>query len=245
MGIIIDILILLLFLRFILKNYKKPLLRCGIETVCFVLSAGLSVPICILLSNLCYQLIFRNALVKPIADILDSASRLEGSASFYSLIMNQMPTVVQNASDSYQTNTPAIIEQVDKLVMSGASTAGVDIIDIIAKPVIEGVFRATFCVVLFVGLHYLLTSLGAMVENALYTPDRASQNTVLCAVLGCFKCLVVTTIIITFLQLILPALPVLPLFNAQTLGESFLFKLFYHQNILMLFLGDGIYAMSF
>ena len=44
MGIILDILILLVFLLFIVKNTRKTQIRCGLETICFVLSAAFSVP---------------------------------------------------------------------------------------------------------------------------------------------------------------------------------------------------------
>lgn len=244
MGIIIDVLILLLFLRFVMKNYKRPQLRCGIETICFVLAAALAVPICIMLSSFCYELIFRDVFCENIANVVSSSASMESTVSRYSLIMDELPSVIRNGANGYQTNTDAVIAEVERIIQSEASDAAERIIDLVARPVLEGVFRGTFCLIFFIGLQYLLTSIGAVVENALYTPERAIQNPVLCGVLGCFKCLTVVTVIITALQLILPALPPLPLLNAEALGSSFLFRLFYHQNILMLFLGNGIYAMN-
>ena len=246
MGIIIDALILLLLARFVIKNYKRSQLRCGIETACFVLAAVLTVPLSIMLSGVAYEMLFRDILAENISAVVSSGgSALESTVSRYRMIMDKLPSVVRNAADSYQINTDANMAEVERLVRSGAFDAPESIVDILARPVIEGVFRGTFCAVFFAGLQYLCTAIGAMVENALYTPDRATQNTVLCGVFGCFKGLIVISVIVTTLQLILPALPTLPVLNTQTLGSSFLFKLFYHQNVLMLFMGNGIYPMSF
>jgi len=245
MGIIIDVLILLLLARFVIKNYKRPQLRCGIETVCFVLAAIFTVPLSIMVSNMAYEMLFRKVLAENIAPVVNSGSTLESTVSRYRIIMDKLPSVIRNAADSYQINSDANIAAIERLVKSGASDANLQVVDIVARPVIEGVFRGTLCVLFFVGLQYLVTAIGAMVENALYTPDRAMQNTVLCGVFGCFKGLIVITVIVTALQLILPALPKLPLLNTETLGSSFLFKLFYHQNVLMLFMGKGIYPMTF
>jgi len=245
MGIIIDVLILLLLARFVIRNYKRPQLRCGIETICFVLAAILTVPLSIMLSNVGYEMLFRNVFAENIAGVVSGGHALESTVSRYRLIMDKLPSVIRNAADSYQINSDAVIAEVERLVHSGASDANFQIVDLLARPIIEGVFRGTFCALFFIGLQYLVTAIGAMVENALYTPERATQNTVLCGVFGCFKGLIVVTVIVTALQLILPALPELPLLNTKTLGSSFIFKLFYHQNILMLFMGNGIYTMTF
>jgi|GEM_PF-1719493 len=245
MGIIIDILILLLLVRFVIKNYKRPQLRCGIETVCFVIAAALTVPLSIMLSGVAYNMLFREVLADNIAPVVTGGVSLESTVSRFNMILDKLPSVVQNAADSYQINSDENIAQIERLVHSGASDANLSAVDIIARPVIEGIFRGTFCILFFIGLQYLVTAIGAVIENALYTPDRAAQNTVMCGVFGCFKGLVVITVIITALQLILPALPELPLLNAETLGKSFIFRMFYHQNVLMLFMGNGIYPMSF
>ncbi len=245
MGIIIDVLLLLLLARFVIKNYKRSQLRCGIETVCFVIAAILTVPLSIMLSGVGYEMLFREALAKNIAPVVNSGISLESTVSRFYLILDKLPSVVQNAADSYQINSDENIAAVERIVRSGASDANLSAVDIIARPVIEGVFRGTFCVLFFIGLQYLVTAIGAVIENALYTPDRAMQNTVLCGVYGCFKGLIVITVIVTALQFILPALPELPLLNTEALSKSFIFRLFYHQNVLMLFMGKGIYPMTF
>lgn len=244
MGVILDILILFVFLLFVLKNYRKQQLRCALETICFVLAAGFSVPISTMLSNLCYSKLFRGALAHNLEPVLSDTAKLSGNFSNYDRVMEKMPSVVRFASDSYQINTDANIAEVERLVTGNTTVAGVQIVDIVAQPVIEGVFRAVFCAIFFCGLLYLFKSFAAIIENALYSPDRASQNAVLCGAYGCFKALVTLSVSVAVIQFILPALPVIPFLNAETFSRSFVFRLFYHQNILMLFLGKDIYPLT-
>lgn len=244
MGIILDILILLIFLLFILKNYRRSQIRCALETCCYVLAAGFSVPIAKMLAELCYTKLFRSALAHNLDPVLSATAHLSGNYSNYDRVMEKMPSVVRFAADSYQIGTPENVAEVERLVLGNPVTAATQITDILAQPVITGIFRAVFCVIFFCGLLYLLKSFASIIENAMYTPDRASQNTVLCSVFGCFKALVTVSVIVALIQFILPALPRLPFFNTDTFGKSFIFRMFYYQNVLMLFLGQGVYPVS-
>lgn len=245
MGIILDIVILLVFLLYIVKCYRQPQLRGGLETVAYMVALAMAVPISNIASNLAYVKLFRGAIAHNLDKVVEETRMVSGiHVSNLGRVLDTMPTTVQNAAESYQILTEDNIAAVDKLMTSNTPDAAEQIVDIIARPVIEGIFRSVLCVLLFCGLLYLMKSLAAVFENALYSPERAAQNTVLCAVFGCFKALVVITLAVSVIQLLLPALPSMPLLNAEVLGNSFLFKLFYHQNILMLFLGQDIYPMT-
>lgn len=244
MGIIIDILILLFFALCIKRNYRKQQLRCGLETLASAIAMFLSVPLSTGAAELMYTMIFRSALAHNLESVVGNSLQSESQISAIARVMNVMPSVITNAAGSYQTTMAVNVAEVERLVNSGVSSAAVQIVDIVAGPVIQGIFRAVFCMVLYWGLSYLLKSLGAVVENLVYTPELAVQNGVLCGVFGCVKGLIALTLAVAVLQLVLPALPSIPIFNAETLSQSFLFRLFYHQNILMLFLGRGIYPTA-
>ena len=243
MGIILDILILLIFFRIIAKNYRRPQLRCGLETGCYILSLGCSVPLATMLSELCYSKMFRGALAHNLEPILSDTAKMESHSTVFSLLMDKMPSVVVNASESYQTTTDANIEEIERIAMSNARDAGVKIVDILAQPVIEGVFRAVFCLIFFCGLLFLFKAAASILENSLASSGAPTQNSVLCGVFGCFNGLVIVTLIVTIIQLVLPAFPPIAFFNSDLLSSSFVFRLFYHQNILMLFLGKDIYPV--
>ncbi len=244
MGIIIDILILLFFFICIKKNYRRKQLRCCLETGSTLLAMIFAVPLAEMCAELVYNQIFRNALAHNLAVVVSENASAESQTSTLARVMQKMPSVINNASISYQTTSPANVAEVERIMSSGSYTTAESITDILAGPVIQGIFRAVFCIIFFFGLCYLIKSFSAIIENALYSPERAVQNTVLCGVLGCVKGLLIFTMIVAVIQLMLPALPHLPVFNAETLSKSFLFRLFYHQNILMLFLGRGIYPTT-
>lgn len=246
MGYVIDILILLFFVLFIVKNSRKTQIRVILETICFAMSAIVAVPISIFLSELCYSNFFRTPLANKISTVVAQSAFIESTTTDTERLLDQLPSIIRNAAHSYQTITEQSTKAIESLLIGDVQYSPVKIVDILAKPVIEGIFRAIFFLVLFCGLLYLFKSLAAFIENIMYTPDRSSYNVVLGSVFGCFKGMIVLMLIITVMQLVLPALPFsIPLVNENSLNGSFLFRMFYDQNAIMLFLGKGIYPISF
>ncbi len=240
MGILIDLAIIGLFVLYIYKNRKTTQLRCLMETLCYVFSIIFSIPLSITLSNLSYKNFFRPAIAEKIDEQVVGSRITAG----YNAVMQEMPTMVKNAAESYGVATAETRAEVDMLVNSTSNTAAKQITDIVARPVIEGVFRAVFFLILFVAFMFLLKAVAATFENLLYTPDRVVINTALCGVFGAFKAMVVLIFVITVIQFMLPAFWSKPLEMTEFFSTSFLFKLFYHNNVVTLFLGQGIYPMA-
>lgn len=240
MGIFIDLAIIGLFFLYIRKNRKTTQLRCLMETLCYVFSIVFAIPLSITLSEFSYNSFFRPA----IAEKLDKQIVGSKITAGYNAVMQEMPTMVKNAAESYGVATADTKARVDALVNSTSNTAAKEITDIVAKPVIEGVFRAVFFLILFFAFMFLLKAVAATFENLLYTPGRVVINTALCGVFGAFKAMVVLIFTITVIQFMLPAFWSKPLEMTSFFSTSFLFKLFYHNNVVTLFLGQGIYPMS-
>lgn len=243
MGILVDILIVGLFIWYVKKNRKTTQLRCALETACYVLATIFSTPLAIKLSQFGYSSFFRAAIAKK----LDKVVSVGAHSSFYSgynVALQQMPSIVKNATASYGIETQENVSRIDSLVKSGSSTAALDITDIIAQPVIEGVFRAVFFLILFFGFLFLLKAAAATLENLLYTPDRVTINTALCGAFGAFKAIVVLVFTIAIIQFMLPALWSTSIETTSLFNSSFLFRLFYHNNVITLFLGKGIYPVT-
>lgn len=240
-GLVLDALIIALFVGYILKNRKTTQLRCMLETCSYVVSIALAVPISIKLSQLSYSMFFRAAIANKLTKTVARIGEVQTQSDLFDLVMGDMPSMVQNAAGSYSTNSAQNIEQVERILDSGRNTSALEITDIIAQPVIEGVFRATFFLIFFVGLLFVCRAIAATLENILYTQDRASINTALSSVFGAFKAIVVLTVTVTVIQFVLPALPEIPFLTADSFNASFLFRLIYHHNVIMLFLGNGIY----
>lgn len=242
MGYILDILILLFFMLFVYKNLRKTQLRVLIESIAYVAAAVIAVPLARLSASLVYVQFFRDAMAKRIETTVSQAAYIQSHTSSLDRIFSQLPSAIRNASQAYGLRNQEIADKVESMLIGNVSLSPPKIVDLLVQPVICGIFCAAFYLLFFWGLVYMLTSLGASVENAVYTPDRAAYNTVLGGVLGGLKGIIIMLLIITFLQFIVPALPLgLRTFSSEQLSQSFLFRLFYDQNAIMLFLGKGYY----
>lgn len=244
LGYLLDAAIIGVFVMYIVKNRKTTQLRCALETLCYVAAVILAIPIAIKVSELSYNTFFRMAIADKITATVETIASVESHMSGFERILRQMPSMVRNAADSYGVTSPENMAAVEKLLSSSRNTSALEITDLIGKPVIEGVFRAVFFIIFFIALLFLAKGLAATLENLLYTQDRVQVNTSLGGVFGAFKAGVVVLFTITVLQFVIPALPVISFLNVDTFNQSFIFKLFYHNNIVMLFLGNGIYPVS-
>ncbi|MBE6765523.1 MAG: hypothetical protein E7546_06565 [Ruminococcaceae bacterium] len=245
-GVLVDIAILALFFLYAHKNSKLSQITVVIETVCHFLAAVIAVPLANLLAQLSYKYFFRGAIAERIEGVVAEAANTTSSTDHLKRILDSLPKMVSYAAGSYQTLTEESTEKVNALLRGDVSGSAEKIVDILAGPVVEGVFRATYFVILFCGLLYLTKSLGAFLENMMMNADRGSHNAPLGAAMGCIKCAVFVTIVIACMRLCIPTIPEQWQFlSGENLTGSLLFRMFYDQNILMVFLGKGIYPVGF
>ncbi|MBP3415291.1 MAG: hypothetical protein J6L81_08865 [Clostridia bacterium] len=244
-GILVDVGIIALFFLFARNNSKRTQITVVIETICNVLSAAIAVPLARLLASLSYESFFRNAIAERIKTVVADAATTTSSTGNIQRLLDSLPNMISYAAGSYQTITDESIKKIDSLLVGDVTGSAGKIVDILARPVVEGVFRATYFVVVFVGALYLLKSLGAFVENMMMNADRGSNNAALGAAMGCIKCAVFITIVIAAMRLCIPTIPEQWQFlSGENLTGSLFFRMFYDQNILMLFLGKGIYPVG-
>ena len=155
------------------------------------------------------------------------------------------PSIIRNATDAYGLRSEENSNSIISLTRGDLSKSHLDIADIMAKPIIEGLFRAVLCLLLFVGVLYLLKSGFAVIENIFGENVRTTHNVALCSLLGVFKGLVVLTLIISSLRLILPCLPVdLPIFSGAFTERSLIYDMMANQNPIIVFLAKGIFTLA-
>ena len=133
-----------------------------------------------------------------------------------------------------------MLNQLNKLLAGDLSSATGEIVDILARSVVDGVVRALFFGVAFAGCYRLLRAFYPTVEAYFYNPDRAAVSPTNGMVLGAGKIVVIFLIILSMIQLVGPVLPDFILFRPETYSQSYIFKIFNENNLLMLFLGEGI-----
>lgn len=244
-GLLFDIAAIIFVVWFIRRNRTRKQLRCILETICLIVALIVSVPLANGFSAFVYSKVFREPLARDISGVVEQAAMLAnpGQTDHVSALLAKLPSSITNAAESYNIISDENIISISRIIVSSANDSAQQIVDILAGPVIQGIFRAVFCMILFTGLQYLFKAAASLVENAMYSPDRVDENVLLCGVLGAVKGMIVLSVALCVIKLILPALPVIPSVDINLLDGSFLCSLLYGNNPLMVFLGEGIYPV--
>lgn len=222
------------------KCAVKSQLKNAMESLIFIVSAVMSVPIGVFLGDFCYSSFFRPVIIDRVESIVTTSADVDTSMNSVQRIMSGMPTMVNNAARIYHTTSGESLNQLNKLLAGDLSTATGEIVDILARPVIDGVVRALFFAVAFAGCYRLLRAFYPTIEAYFYNPDRAAVSPINGMVLGSGRIVAIFLITLSMVQLVGPVLPDFILFRPELYSQSFIFKLFSENNLLMLFLGEGI-----
>ncbi len=240
LGIVLDVATILFFMVMFKKCAVKTQLKNAVESLIFISSAIVSVPIGVFLGDFCYSSFFRPVIIDRVESIVTTSGDVDTTLNPVERIMSGMPTMVNNAARIYHTTTGDNLSEINKLLAGDLSTATGEIVDILARPVIDGVVRALFFAIAFAGCYRLLRAFYPTIEAYFYNPDRAAVSPTNGMVLGAGRVVVIYLIILSLVQLVGPVLPDFVLFRPETYSHSFIFKLFSENNLIMLFLGEGI-----
>lgn len=240
LGIVLDAATIFFFIVMFKKCAVKSQLKNAMESLIFIVSAVMSVPIGVFLGDFCYSSFFRPVIIDRVESIVTTSADVDTSMNSVQRIMSGMPTMVNNAARIYHTTSGESLNQLNKLLAGDLSTATGEIVDILARPVIDGVVRALFFAVAFAGCYRLLRAFYPTIEAYFYNPDRAAVSPINGMVLGSGRIVAIFLITLSMVQLVGPVLPDFILFRPELYSQSFIFKLFSENNLLMLFLGEGI-----
>lgn len=244
MGYILDAIVIVIVILLAVRNSRKKQIRVILETVCYVLAVTAAIPLSIFCSRFVWTEFFRAPMAAKIEMAVKQSPYIVTSKTNLDRMLDELPSTIGNASGSYGIASEENLTTLDSLLIGNLNASPPKIVDIIARPVIEGIFRGVLCVLFFIGALFLLKALAALVENAMEPPDRKSRNVILGGIMGAFKGLVIISLIITAAMLLLPALPFeLPIFSPSFLEHSFFFRMLCAQNPIMLFLGDKVYPV--
>lgn len=240
LGILLDIGTVAFFFWMLKKCAVKTKLRNAVESIGYVIAAAASVPIAVFLGDFCYKNLFRPVVIERVRSLVETSGDVDASIDPIARIMTGMPTMVNNGVKMYHNTSGESLAQLNKLLSGDLGAISGDIVDIIARPVIDGLLRALFFGVAFAAFYRLFKAFYPTVEAYFYNPDRAAVSPTIGMVTGIGKVLVVFLIILSVIALVGPILPDWFIFRPSTYTHSFLFKLFYEDNLIMLFLGKGL-----
>ena len=222
------------------KCAVKSQLKNAVEYLIFIASTIVAVPIGVFLGDVCYSNFFRPVIIERVSVLVTTSGDVDTSMNPVERIMSGMPTMVNNGARIYHTTTGDSLNQINKLLAGDLSSATGEIVDIIARPVIDGVVRALFFAIAFAGLYRLLRAFYPTIEAYFYNPDRAAVSPTNGMVLGAGRVVVILLMALSMMRLVGPVLPDFILFHTDLYSQSFIFKLFNENNLIMLFLGEGI-----
>lgn len=240
LGIVLDAATVVFFIYMFKKCAVKSQLKNAVESLIFMASAVVSVPIGVFLGDFCYSSFFRSVIVNRVESIVTTSGDVDTTLNPVERIMSGMPTMVNNGARIYNTTTGDSLNQINKILAGDLSNATGEIVDIIARPVIDGVVRALFFAIAFAGCYRLFRAFYPTIEAYFYNPDRAAVSPTNGMVLGAGRVVVIFLIVLSMLQLVGPVLPDFILFRPSLYSQSFIFKLFNENNLIMLFLGEGL-----
>lgn len=240
LGLVLDAATIFFFIYMFKKCAVKSQLKNAVESLIFIASTIVAVPIGVFLGDVCYSNFFRPVIIERVSVLVTTSGDVDTSMNPVERIMSGMPTMVNNGARIYHTTTGDSLNQINKLLAGDLSSATGEIVDIIARPVIDGVVRALFFAIAFAGLYRLLRAFYPTIEAYFYNPDRAAVSPTNGMVLGAGRVVVILLMALSMMRLVGPVLPDFILFHTDLYSQSFIFKLFNENNLIMLFLGEGI-----
>ena len=240
LGIVLDIATICFFVYMFKKCAVKSQLQNTVESLGFIASAFISVPIGTFLGDFCYRNFFRPVIIERVDTLVKTAADVDSSIDPIARIMTGMPTMVNNAAKTYQTTSGENLKQLNKLLAGDLNSVTGDIVDIMARPVIEGLLRALFFALAFVACYQFFKAFYPTIEAYFYHPDRAAISPTIGMVLGSGKVVTVFLIALSMIRLVGAVLPDIFIFRASTYSHSFIYSLFNERNLILLFLGNGI-----
>lgn len=243
LGILLDVATIIFFIYMFKQCSQKSKLQNAVESIGYIISSVISIPIAVFTADFCYSNFFRRAIIDQVDPLVRTSNEVDASINAVERIMTGMPSIVNNGARVYKTTTGENLDKINHILSGDLSNATEQIVDIIARPVIDGILRALFFAVVFAACYYLLKAFYPTVEAYFYTPDRAAVSPVVGMVLGAGKVMVIFLVALSMIELVGPILPDFYLFRASTYNWSFLFKLFCKDNLIMLFLGDGVFPI--
>lgn len=160
-GFLIDAITVIVFVLFVLTNYKKGFLGSIFETIGIVASVVLSSLIAPLVSNLIYNNVIAPSLIHNIEHALKAVSDSSSTAQQVEVIFNQLPQFAENGLSTLGISKENILYH--------ASQTGLDLpraIESMAKPVFLN-FITTVCsaVLLFVIMLALLSVIKLLTKS--------------------------------------------------------------------------------
>lgn len=239
MNYLLDAAIILFIAVMIIKSSRSTILKVLTDTGCLILTLIASCKISVLLSSAFFRYFFRDAIASKIELNIEKIAVMYGSSSTIERVLRFMPGFVREGAEEYGLITAENSETVDSIINNMSSAdASVTISEMLAGPVIEGMFRAVFLVILSFFFFYIYRSFWTVIENTVVSPSVCYVDPVFGGVFGGIRAILVLLVFMSAVSLFLPIASFTDVIVDDCIGKSFIGKFLYENNLLNFYIGN-------
>lgn len=232
--------ILIAFMVFmILKSSRDTILKSIADIVTTILTIAASCKVSVLMANMVFIHYFQGTIASKIEVEIEKMAAMFSSAPNFDRVLRLMPGFIQDSVDGYGLNTPANHQKIDEILLTQSpKDAAVQITEILAGPVIEGVFRALFLVSLFFGFLFIYRTMSNVLTKSIEIPTVSYVDPIFGGVFGATRAVMIICVFVAAMGLVIPALSGFDFISDEFITQSVLGKIFYEKNLLNFYIGN-------
>jgi TM2 domain-containing membrane protein YozV len=197
--------------------------------------------ISMILSKLTFNWFFKNAIARKIEIQVEKMGVMYGSGTRLERVLRLMPSFVRSGAEEYGLNNTVNQNKIDQAVLEySPKQASQQIAEVLAGPVIQGVLRAVFMILLCFAFFFIYRTMCKVLEDTVKSPAICYCDPIFSGVFGATRAVIYLLIVLCGIGLIFPVINDLGIIikAREYIDKSYLVKLFYENNILNFIIGD-------
>ncbi len=224
MGILFDIVLVVLFLFFIYRGYRKGAVKTLLGFLGSIAAVVAAFVLSFLLADAVFSALIRPAFVRMANETLGETAGLSVAQQISSMI-EALPGFISNALQPEQLES-----QISAAWASGAATATDVVVDYIARPIVVMLLRVVLVLILLI-VFSLLVKLAVKTGDAIARLPLLTQlNSFLGILIGMIKGAFVILLLMAVLRMIVSSISEPKIFSQENISSSALFEYVYENN---------------
>lgn len=224
MGIVFDVAIVAIIILFLIISARKGAVRSLIEFIGALASILLSAVLSIYLSDLLFNLLLRDSLIRSVEEALKSAAGQE-TVQQIAAAFDKLPGFISNS-----INVDALTPQISGALAESTSQAATLMVDLAAAPVIKMLMRVVLVILLYIIFRLLVRLIAFAGDRFARLPVLNQLNGLFGAVLGLVKAALAVFILTAIIRAVVPMVETPKIFTEQNIQGSYVFRYAYEHN---------------
>ena len=226
-ALILDGIVLVTAAVLIVTSYRKGFLRTLVSTVGHLASCVVAFLGSRALAEACYRLFFRDRLIASVESAIEGAAAETDLTARMTQVMESLPGYLQAALSAMGIDGAALSEQVSGQMEDTAHAMSVTITGGVLYPIVYMLLQGIFFLVLFIACAILVQCLVKVLQGVERLPLIGTVNSLLGAVMGLVKALIVIFVATVAIRLVLDFTGGFSWLNGTVIGETRIFRYFY------------------